>query len=239
MEKNQSRFSRTGVLLGPENLSRLSKKRVAVIGLGGVGSYTVEALARAGIGRLLLVDHDIICLTNTNRQIHALEGTYGKPKVEVTAGRVKAINPGAVVETKQEYAGPENIPDLLSGSFSYVVDAVDSVAAKISLICYCREKEIPLISSMGTGNKLNPLAFRVDDISKTHTCPLARAVRLALRKKGITRGVKVVYSTEKPVKPSLPSSVPGSVSYLPAIAGLILAGEVIRDLITLDQNGKT
>ncbi len=236
MEESRLRFSRTEILLGPEILSRLFEQRVAVIGLGGVGSYAVEALARAGIGRLLLVDHDTICLTNTNRQIHALEGNYGRPKVEVTAERVKAINPGAKVETRQEFAGPDNIPALLGGDLSYVVDAVDNVTAKVSLICYCREKGIPLISSMGTGNKLNPLAFRVDDISKTHTCPLARAVRLALRKKGITHGVKVVFSTEKPIKPSPPSSVPGTVPYLPAIAGLLLAGEVIRDLAMLERN---
>lgn len=236
MEESRLRFSRTEILLGPEILSRLFEQRVAVIGLEGVGSYAIEALARAGIGRLLLVDHDTICLTNTNRQIHALEGNYGRPKVEVTAERVKAINPGAKVETRQEFAGPDNIPALLGGDLSYVVDAVDNVTAKVSLICYCREKGIPLISSMGTGNKLNPLAFRVDDISKTHTCPLARAVRLALRKKGITHGVKVVFSTEKPIKPSPPSSVPGTVPYLPAIAGLLLAGEVIRDLAMLERN---
>jgi tRNA A37 threonylcarbamoyladenosine dehydratase len=204
---------------------------VAVFGLGGVGSYVVEALARAGIGRFLLVDHDTVCLTNTNRQLHAVEGNYGKAKAVVTAARVKAINPGAVVETKQEFAGPENIPELLHGDFSYVADAVDTVTAKTALICYCLERKIPVISAMGTGNKLDPLALRVDDIGKTHTCPLARAVRLSLRKRGITGGVKVVYSTEKPLKPLAPSPVPGTVSYVPAVAGLILAGEIIRDLL--------
>lgn len=230
----ESRFARTEILLGRKALANLARQRVAVFGLGGVGSYVVESLARAGIGRFLLVDNDTVCLTNTNRQLHALEGNYGKAKVEVTAARIKAINPGAVVETKQEYAGPENIPELLHGDFSYAVDAVDTVAAKTALICYCLEKEIPVISAMGTGNKLDPLAFRVEDIKKTHTCPLARAVRLALRQKGITGGVKVIYSTEKPLKPLSPSPVPGTVSYVPAVAGLILAGEVVRDL--LEQN---
>jgi tRNA A37 threonylcarbamoyladenosine dehydratase len=227
----ESRFARTEILLGRKALANLARQRVAVFGLGGVGSYVVEALARAGIGRFLLVDHDTVCLTNTNRQLHAVEGNYGKAKAVVTAARVKAINPGAVVETKQEFAGPENIPELLHGDFSYVADAVDTVTAKTALICYCLERKIPVISAMGTGNKLDPLALRVDDIGKTHTCPLARAVRLSLRKRGITGGVKVVYSTEKPLKPLATSPVPGTVSYVPAVAGLILAGEIIRDLL--------
>ncbi len=231
-----TRFARTEILLGREALASLARQRVAVFGLGGVGSYVVEALARAGIGRFLLVDHDTVCLTNTNRQLIAVEGNYGKPKVEVAAARVKAINPEAVVETRQEFAMPENIPGLLQGDFAYVADAIDTVAAKTAIICYCLEWKIPVISAMGAGNKLDPLAFRVADIGETHTCRLARAVRLSLRRKGITSGVKVVYSTEKPVKPALPSPVPGTVSYVPAVAGLILAGEIIRELAGLGKN---
>ncbi|NLZ44231.1 MAG: tRNA threonylcarbamoyladenosine dehydratase [Clostridia bacterium] len=234
-ETGETRFARTEILLGREALASLARQRVAVFGLGGVGSYVVEALARAGIGHFLLVDHDTVCLTNTNRQLIAVEGNYGKPKIEVTAARVKAINPGAVVETRQVFAGPDNIPELLQGDFSYVADAVDTVAAKTAIICYCLERKIPVISAMGAGNKLDPLAFRVADIGETHTCRLARAVRLSLRRKGINGGVKVVFSTEKPRQPASPSPVPGTVSYVPAVAGLILAGEIIRDLLGLEK----
>ncbi len=255
-ELAQHRFSRTELLIGSEGLAKLNSARVAVIGLGGVGAYTVEALARAGVGWLILVDFDEICLTNTNRQIHAIEGTYGRPKVEVMAERVKAINPEAVVVSWKEFLDARNIDVILHGRISYVVDAIDTVWSKVDLIRYCKGNAIPVISSMGTGNKFDPLSFRVDDISKTHTCPLAKSVRKALREKGIESGVKVVYSTEVPVESkegvvtchggcicphrddedpgwncTKRRKIPGSMSYLPPIAGLIIAGEVIRDLL--------
>lgn len=255
-DKAQHRFSRTELLIGSEGLEKLNTARVAVIGLGGVGAYTVEALARAGVGWLILVDFDDICLTNTNRQIHAIEGNYGRSKVEVMAERVKAINPEAVVVSWKEFLDAKNMEVVLHGRISYVVDAIDTVWSKVDLITYCKENGIPIISSMGTGNKFDPLAFKIDDISKTHTCPLAKSVRKALREKGIETGVKVVYSTEIPgeSKADVPTchggcicphrdnedqewnctkrrKIPGSMSYLPPIAGLIIAGEVIRDLL--------
>jgi tRNA A37 threonylcarbamoyladenosine dehydratase len=184
-EKAQHRFSRTELLIGSEGLAKLSNARVAVVGLGGVGAYTVEALARAGVGWLILVDFDDICLTNTNRQIHAIEGNYGRSKVEVMAERVKSINPEAIVVSWKEFMDAKNMDVILHGRVSYVVDAIDTVYSKVDLISYCKENGIPVISSMGTGNKFDPLAFRVDDISKTHTCPLAKSVRKALREKGI------------------------------------------------------
>lgn len=253
--ETQHRFSRTELLIGKEGLNKLNTARVAVIGLGGVGSYTVEALARAGVGWLILVDFDEICLTNTNRQIHAVAGNYGRPKIEAMEERVKAINPEAVVVTWKEFLGPENVQTILHGRISYVVDAIDTVWSKVALITYCKENGIPVISAMGTGNKFDPLAFKVDDISKTHNCPLAKAVRKALREKGIDRGVKVLYSTETPVETKSDvltchggcicphhgedqvwncakrRKIPGSMPYLPPIAGLIIAGEVIRDLL--------
>ena len=253
-ERNLHRFSREELLIGGEGLARLERAKVAVIGLGGVGSYAVEALARAGIGWLILADYDEVCLTNTNRQLHALEGNYGRPKAEVMEERVKAINPDAVVVSWKVFVGAENLEAILHGEISYVVDAIDTVAAKVALIEHCRGREIPIISVLGAGNKFDPLAFRVDDISQTHTCPLAKAVRKALRERGIEHGVKAVYSTETPTEPrgDVPTchtgcicphqdeqafsctkrrQIPGSTSYVPPIAGLIAAGVVIRDLL--------
>lgn len=248
------RFSRTELLVGPEGIAALSQSRVAVIGLGGVGSYAAEALARAGIGWLVLVDYDDVCLTNTNRQLIALEGNYGRSKADVMEERIKAINPGAVTVPWKVFLGAENLPAVLHGDISYVVDAIDTVSAKVDLIAYCVEHDIPIISAMGAGNKFNPLALRVDDISRTHTCPLAKAVRLALRQRGITKGVKVVFSTESPTEPraDVPTchggcicpnrdeqaynctkrrQIPGSTPYLPPVMGLIAAGEVIQSLV--------
>lgn len=248
------RFSRTELLIGPEGLETLRHKQVAVAGLGGVGSYTVEALARSGIGSLILVDFDEICLTNTNRQIHALAGNYGRAKVDAMAERVKAINPEIDIKPYKEFITAENIGGIFQPGISYVVDAIDTVYSKVDLIIHCVQNNIPIISCMGTGNKFDPLAFRVDDISRTHTCPLAKSVRKTLREKGIERGVKVVYSIEKPIRPEsdVPDchqncicpnkdqqvwnctkrrQIPGSTSYLPPIAGLILAGEVIKNLL--------
>lgn len=253
-EGKLGRFSREELLIGKEGIQKLDQARVAVIGLGGVGSYTVEALARAGVGWLILVDYDEICLTNTNRQLHAVEGNYGRSKTEVMEERVKAINPDAVVVGWKQFVGPENLEAVLHGKVDYVVDAIDTVSSKVALIAYCVEHGIPVISAMGAGNKLDPLAFKVDDISKTHCCPLAKAVRKMLRERGITQGVKAIYSTETPVEPrnEVPTchggcicphkdenaynctkkrQIPGSMSYIPPIAGLIIAGEVIQDLI--------
>jgi tRNA A37 threonylcarbamoyladenosine dehydratase len=259
MAEKMHRFSRAELLIGEEGLAKLDRSRVAVIGLGGVGSYTVEALARAGVGWLVLADYDEICLTNTNRQIHALQGNYGRRKVEVMTERVKAINPDAVVVPWDNFVGPENLGAVLHGDVDYVVDAIDTVSSKVALIAHCVERGIPIISAMGAGNKLDPLAFRVDDISRTHTCPLAKAVRKHLRERGIFSGVKVVYSTEKPLTPKedvvtchqgciCPNrgedqafnctkrrQIPGSISYVPPIAGLIMAGVVIRDLLGVEK----
>ncbi len=253
-KKGLNRFSRTELLVGEAGIQILEQKCVAVAGLGGVGSYAVEALARGGIGSMILIDYDEICLTNTNRQLHALMGNYGRTKVEAMAERVKAINPNIQVKTVKEFVTAENLAEILDGDISYVVDAIDTVSSKVSLIIYCLQKRIPVISAMGTGNKFDPLAFKIDDISRTHTCPLAKAVRKVLREQGITHGLRVVYSTEKPVEPKseVPTchqncicpnrddqvwnctkrrQIPGSTSYLPPIAGLMLAGEVIRDLL--------
>lgn len=253
--KTQHRFSRTELLIGEEGLERLFSAKVAVVGLGGVGSFTVEALARAGVGRLVLVDFDEVCLTNTNRQIHAIAGNYGRYKVEVMAERVKAINPKAEVFVKKEFLTSENLKQILDDDLSYVADAIDTVWSKVDLIEYCVKNEISIISAMGTGNKFNPVAFRIDDISKTHTCPLAKAVRKSLRERGITKGVKVVYSPEPPVESRADvltchngcicpqhgegqdwnctkrRKIPGSMPYLPPIAGLIMAGVIIQDLL--------
>jgi len=234
-EKSESdRFARLRLLIGDEGLAHLSRARVAVVGLGGVGSWAAEALARAGIGSLLLIDGDVVCLSNTNRQLHALEGNYGRPKAEVMAERIQAINPAALVVPRQVFVEEGNLEEVLPAGLSYLVDAIDRLPAKAALLRHCVLKDIPVISVMGAGNKLDPLAFRVDDIGRTHTCPLARAVRKALREAGILEGIKVVYSVEPPSEPKEidPSSppIPGSISYLPPIAGLIAAGEVTRDL---------
>lgn len=260
--ETQHRFSRTELLIGKEGLERLFSAKVAIVGLGGVGSYTVEALARAGIGRLVLVDFDEVCLTNTNRQIHAVTGNYGRSKVEVMTERVKAINPQAEVFAEKEFLTSENLEQILGANLSYVADAIDTVWSKVALIEYCVKNKIPIISSMGTGNKFNPVAFRIDDISKTHTCPLAKVVRKSLRDKGITQGVKVVYSPEPPVETHTEvltchngcicpqhdeeqawncakrRKIPGSMPYLPPIAGLIMAGTIIQDLLKVETGVK-
>jgi tRNA A37 threonylcarbamoyladenosine dehydratase len=254
-EAKLHRFSREELLIGPEGLAKLDREKIAVIGLGGVGSYTVEALARAGVGWLILVDFDEICLTNTNRQIHAIQGNYGRTKVEVMAERVKAINPDAVVVPWKEFINEGNLQTILHGRISYVVDAIDTVSSKVALIAHCKERGIPIISALGTGNKFDPSQLRIADISNTSTCPLAKAVRKALREREITAGVKVIYSTETPATPRQETptchggctcakrdaesncakkrQIPGSTSYLPPIAGLMMAGQVIRDLLNI------
>jgi tRNA A37 threonylcarbamoyladenosine dehydratase len=227
-------------LLGAAGLEKLAAARVAVFGLGGVGSFAVEALARSGIGHLVLVDHDRVSLTNLNRQLPATLATLGQLKVDVMKRRIEDINPRAVVESYPVFYTPELGGELLTPDYDYIIDAVDTVTAKVDLIRRSRELGIPIVSSMGAGNRLDPEKFQVADISATHTCPLARVMRRELRRLGITSGVKVVFSTEPPLKVGGKGEdgegrkqVPGSVSFVPPVAGMILAGVVVRDLLGL------
>lgn len=230
-------LARTELIIGKDGLEKLKNSKVAIFGVGGVGSYTVEALARAGIGSLVLVDFDVVDVTNINRQLHALSNSVGKVKVELMAERVKLINPNINVTTINEFYTPENGEQILAEPVDYVVDAIDTVTNKLDLIKRCVTNHIPVVASMGAGNKLDPTAFKVADISETSVCPLAKVVRRELRKAGIDQGVKVVYSTEPAIKPvevlSTPvkKQAPGSVSFVPATAGLILASVVVRDLL--------
>ena len=233
-------FSRTELLLGPDAMARLAAARVAVFGIGGVGSYAVEALARSGIGAFVLVDHDAVDITNINRQIIALHSTIGHPKVEVARRRILDIHPGARVETHREFCdasnldrllelaapdgGPPGAPPAGARPFDYVVDAIDSVGPKIELIARASAAGIPIISSMGAGNKLDPTRLELADIYGTSVCPLARVMRSALRARGVAR-LDVVYSRETPIARSRP---PGSVSFVPSAAGLIIASHIVR-----------
>ena len=231
-------FSRTELILGEAAMARLAGSRVAVFGLGGVGGYVVEALARCGVGALDLVDHDLISESNLNRQILATRESVGLPKVEAAAARIKSINPACLVRAHRCFYLPDTAAAFDFSQFDYVVDAIDTVTGKLLIVQEARRCGVPVISSMGTGNKLDPTAFRVADISRTAVCPLARIMRKELKKRGVEH-LKVVYSREKPLsqKPGnapVPESgrraVPGSVPFVPAVAGLILAGEVVRDL---------
>lgn len=234
------RFSREELLIGPQGLEKLRQARVAVFGIGGVGGYVVEALARSGVGALDLFDGDRVSLTNINRQIIALESTVGRPKVEVAKERVLEINPECRVEARELFFTPENAGEVDFTQYSYVADAIDTVTSKIELIRLCREAGVPVISSMGAGNKLDPTAFRVDVMEKTSVCPLARVMRRELKKRGIT-GVKAVYSTEEALTPAAAVEgdtkgtagrpTPGSMAFVPSVAGLILAGEIVKDLL--------
>lgn len=234
------RFSREELLIGREGLEKLQKARVAVFGVGGVGGHVVEALARSGVGALDLFDGDRVSLTNINRQIIALDSTVGRPKVEVAKERVLDINPDCRVEAREMFFTPENAGEVDFSQYDYVADAIDTVTSKIELIRLCREAGVPVISSMGAGNKLDPTAFRVDKIEKTSVCPLARVMRRELKKRGIT-GVKAVYSTEESLTPAQAQSgdekgtagrpTPGSMAFVPSVAGLILAREIIKDLL--------
>ncbi|NLZ52208.1 MAG: tRNA threonylcarbamoyladenosine dehydratase [Thermoanaerobacteraceae bacterium] len=221
-------FSRTELLIGKEGIERLDKSKVAIVGIGGVGSYAAEALARAGVGTLILVDPDIICPSNLNRQIHALHSTLGLPKVDVMKNRILDINPDAKVISIREFYSEKTSEKILSGNYDYVVDAIDSLASKVNLIIKCKKINIPIISAMGAGNKLDPTKFQVADISETSVCPMARKIRKELRKNGIQKGVKVVFSNEAPLKNQHP---PSSISFVPSVMGLIIAGEVINYLI--------
>ena len=246
-----NQFSRTELLIGKQGIEKLQNAKVAIFGIGGVGSFVVEGLARAGVGNFILVDDDKVCLTNLNRQLIATHKTVGKFKVDVAKERILDINPNANVEIYKEFFMPDS-KEILDNSVNYIVDAVDTVTAKIELVIRANKLNIPIISCMGTGNKLDPTLFKVTDIYKTNICPLAKVMRKELRARGIKK-LKVVYSEEEPIKPdeTLESScktgcicppgtkrkciaknqVPGSVSFVPSVAGLIIAGEVIKDII--------
>lgn len=246
-----NQFSRTELLFGKEAMERLAHARVAVFGIGGVGGYTVEALVRSGVGAIDLIDDDKVCLTNLNRQIIATRKSIGRYKTDVMKERIKDINPDCKVEVHNCFYLPENKDDFDFAQYDYVVDAVDTVTAKIQLVMEAEEKGVPIISSMGAGNKLNPAEFEVADIYKTSVCPLAKVMRRELKKRGIKK-LKVVYSKEKPVRPIEDMTVscrtncvcppgtahkcterrdiPGSTAFVPSVVGLIIASEVIKDL---------
>ncbi|MBR1572249.1 MAG: tRNA threonylcarbamoyladenosine dehydratase [Lachnospiraceae bacterium] len=247
-----NQFSRTQLVFGADNMERLKNARVAVFGVGGVGGYTVEALARSGVGTLDLIDDDKVCLTNINRQILATRKTVGKYKVDVAKERVQEINPDAVVNTYKMFYLPETQDQFNFEDYDYVVDAIDTVTGKIQLVMQAQEAQTPIISSMGAGNKINPAQFEVTDIYKTSVCPLAKVMRKELKKRGVKK-LKVVYSKEKPIKPVEDMSIscrtncicppgaarkctdrrdiPGSTAFVPSTVGLIIAGEVIKDIL--------
>lgn len=251
-----NQFARTELLLGSDAMEHLKNARVAVFGIGGVGGYTVEALARSGVGALDLIDDDRVCITNINRQIMATKSTVGKYKVDVAKERVLDINPDCLVRTYKTFFMPDTKEQFDFSEYDYVVDAIDTVTGKKEIILCAKAAGVPVISSMGAGNKLNPAAFEVADIYETSVCPLARVMRNICRKNGIDR-LKVVYSKEKPVRPTDDMSIscrahcvcppgtarkcterrdiPGSTAFVPSVAGLIIAGEVIKDIASFDS----
>lgn len=225
-------FSRTALLIGEDNIDVLKDKRVAVFGVGGVGGYVCEALARSGIYNIDLIDNDTVALSNINRQIIATHSTVGKDKVDVMKDRILDINPDANVITHKCFFLPENADEFDFSKYSYVVDAVDTITAKIEIIMRAKAAGVPVISSMGAGNKLDATAFLVTDIYKTNVCPLAKVMRKELKNRGV-KDLKVVYSEEKPIKNTALGErkvVPGSIAFVPSVVGLIIAGEVIKDL---------
>lgn len=224
----ENQFSRTELLIGAEGTARLKASRVAVFGIGGVGGYVMEALARSGVGTLDLIDNDRVCLTNLNRQIIATHSTIGEYKVDAARKRVLDINPEAVVHTYKTFFMPETASEFNFYAFDYVVDAIDTVTGKIQLVMQAHAAHTPMISSMGAGNKMDPAAFKVADIYQTSVCPLARVMRRELKKRGIP-ALKVVYSEEVPVVSK--ERIPGSNAFVPSVAGLIIAGEVVRELV--------
>ena len=232
----EERFSRTEMIFGKEAMKRLLNSHVAIFGIGGVGGYVVEALARSGVGRFTLVDHDVVSLSNINRQIIATTDSVGKYKVDLMKQRILSINPDAIIDVKNIFYLPETEDQFDFSQFDYVVDAVDTVKAKISLIQKCKENNVPIICSMGAGNKVNPMGFIISDISKTEVDPLAKVIRNELRKLGI-KNVKVAYSKEQPIKPLEEKKnedsgkvIPGSNAFVPSALGLLIASEVVRDL---------
>lgn len=247
----QHSLSRTELLIGSDGLEKLKNSKVIVFGIGGVGSFTVEALARAGVGNIVLIDDDTVCLTNLNRQVHATYATISKSKVEVMKERILSINRKCNVITHEVFVTEENLASLIPDDVDYVVDAIDTVSAKLALAQHCYEKNINIIASMGTGNKLDPTQFKVADIYSTKVCPLAKVMRYELKKRGVKK-LKVVYSEEKPIKPkdkdvvtcktgcvctggtkkcTIRRQIPGSISFVPPVAGMILGGEVIRGIL--------
>lgn len=237
-----NQFSRTELLIGKEGIIKLQKSKVAIFGIGGVGSFVTEGLARAGVEKFILIDNDQISITNINRQIIATTKTIGKNKVDVMKERILEINPNAQVETYQEFYMPNSKTEIITKDLTYVVDCVDTVTAKIEIIMQCKKLEIPVISSMGTGNKLDPLRFEIADIYKTSVCPLAKVMRKELKKRNI-ESLKVLYSKEEPIKLQKNDNkeeisktpVPGSISFVPPVAGLIIAGEIVKDIIKKDE----
>lgn len=251
----QHSLSRTELLIGKEGLEKLRNSRVIVFGVGGVGSFTVEALARAGVGEITLIDDDTVCLTNLNRQIHATYNTISQSKVEVMKERILSINRKCNVITHQVFVTKDNIEEIVPKDIDYVVDAIDTVSAKLGLAEYCYKNNIKIMSSMGTGNKLDPTQFKVTDVFKTKVCPLAKVMRYELRKRGVEK-LKVVYSEEIPMKPKVEDvvtcktgcvctggtkkcaekrQIPGSISFVPPVAGMIIAGEVIKDILGINN----
>ena len=233
-------YTRTEMLLGKEGMLRLRQASVAVFGVGGVGSHCIEALARSGVGRLLLIDNDTVSLTNINRQSIAYHSTVGRYKTEVMKEKIRDICPDTQVECRETFVLPDNVDTLFEERPDYIVDAIDTVSAKIAVAEKAREYKIPLISSMGTGNKLHGELFQIGDLSETSVCPLCRVMRRELKKRGIEH-LKVLYSTEKPIPPQAQEKgedegkrlPPGSISFVPPVAGLLIAGEVVRDLLEL------
>ena len=246
-----NQFSRTELLLGNEGIEKLAKSRVAIFGIGGVGGYVVEALVRSGLGAIDIIDDDKVCITNLNRQLFATRKTVGKPKVDVAKERILDINPDVDVKTYQTFYTPQSENEFDFSQYDYVVDAIDTVVGKLSLIEKAKAAGVPIICAMGAGNKMDPMKFEVADISETSVCPLARVIRTELRKRKIS-GVKVVYSKEIPIKPKEDTAIsckyhcvcppgtvrkctakhqiPGSNAFVPPVVGLIIAGEVIKDL---------
>lgn len=238
-----NKFARTKLLLGQDGIDKLQDSRVAVFGVGGVGGYVCEALVRSGIGTFDIIDNDKVCESNINRQIIATTKTIGRDKVDVMRERMQDINPDVTVNIHKCFFLPENADEFPFEEYDYVVDAVDTVTAKIALVMKCKEKNVPIISSMGAGNKLDASAFKVSDIYKTKVCPLAKVMRHELKKRGVKK-LKVVYSEELPLTPVndgtnvcekedstiVKRATPGSVAFVPSVAGLIIAGEVVKDL---------
>lgn len=238
-------LTRTELLIGNDGLNKLRKSKVIVFGVGGVGGFAVEALARAGVGEITVVDNDTVSLTNLNRQIIATYDTIDKAKVEVIKERIQSINKDCKVITRQVFVSNDNIEEIIvPKDIDYVVDAIDTVSAKLGLAEYCYKNNINIMSSMGTGNKLDPTQFKVSDVFKTKVCPLAKVMRCELRKRGVEK-LKVVYSEEMPLKPKSEYSsevkgtakrpVPGSMSFVPPVAGMIIAGEVIKDILGINN----
>lgn len=249
--KFQHEFSRTELLIGEENLNKLKKSKVAVLGIGGVGGYAVEALVRGAVGNIIMADDDTVCLTNLNRQIQALYSTIAKPKVEVMKNRILDINKDCSVKIYQKFITKENLPEIIDKDTDYVIDAMDTITAKIDTILWCQKNNIKIISCMGVGNKFDPTRFKIGDIYETKICPLAKIMRHELRKRGV-ESLKVLYSDEVPTKPrigevltckeacickngskkcALKGQIPASNSFVPPVAGFIIAGEVIKSLI--------